>query len=84
MRAAAPLRDILQQGLGQKRKLSIDASEVKKMSTACVQVLTAFIFETQKSGLDFVISKSSSAFDDAFVSLGLADVLATVKAQVPA
>jgi chemotaxis protein CheX len=82
MRAAAPLKDTLQQGLDQKRNLVIDASAVSRMSTACVQVLTAFILETKKTNTSLVFSKMSPVFEGAFSSLGLGEILETTKPQV--
>jgi chemotaxis protein CheX len=82
MRAAAPLKDALQQGLDQKRNLVIDASAVSRMSTACVQVLIAFILETQKNNTPLAFSKMSPVFEGAFSSLGLREILETIKPQV--
>jgi anti-anti-sigma regulatory factor len=82
LRAAVPLREILLQGLGQNKNLSIDAGGVKKMSTACVQVLTAFIIDAKKAGLGLMISMSSQAFDDAFAGLGLSHILESTKPKV--
>ena len=81
LRAAGPLKIMLQQGLGRGLPLAIDASAVSRMSTACVQVLTALVLETQKSGTALVLKKSSPAFDAAFVNLGLADILKSIKPQ---
>ena len=79
LRAAGPLKSLLQQGLDRELPLSIDASPVGRMSTACVQVLTAFVLETQKNGTKLALKKSSPVFDAAFVNLGLADILDTIK-----
>lgn len=81
LRAAGPLKSTLQQGLGRGLPLAIDASAVSRMSTACVQVLTAAVLETQKSGTALNLKKSSPVFDAAFVNLGLADILNTIKPQ---
>lgn len=82
MRAAVALKGALQQGLEQKRSLIIDASAVSRMSTACVQVLTAFILETRKTNQPLVFSKVSPVFQGAFSSLGLGEILETIKPQV--
>jgi anti-anti-sigma regulatory factor len=84
MRAVIALKDTLLLGLAQNRKLAIDASAVGRMSTACVQVLTAFIIETQKANIPLAFTKTSVTFDAAFSNLGLASVLASVKPQVTA
>jgi chemotaxis protein CheX len=81
LRAAGPLKSILQQSLVRGQPLVIDASAVSRMSTACVQVFTAAILETQKSGAVLFIRKSSNTFDAAFANLGLAAILDTVKPQ---
>jgi anti-anti-sigma regulatory factor len=81
LRAAGPLKNTLQQSLVQGQPLVIDASAVSRMSTACVQVFTAAVLETQKSGAKLILRKSSNVFDAAFANLGLAAVLDTVKPQ---
>jgi chemotaxis protein CheX len=83
LRAAAPLKSTLQQGLVRGQSVVIDASAVSRMSTACVQVFTAAVLETQKSGAALVLKKSSNVFDAAFANLGLAAILDTVKPQDP-
>ncbi len=79
LRAAASLKEALQQGLGRKTPLLIDATAVTRMSTACVQVLTAFVLETQKTGISLSLKNSSAAFDTAFANLGLAATLNGIK-----
>ena len=81
LRAAGPLKILFQQGLGRGLPLALDASAVGRVSTACVQVLTALVLETQKRGTALVLKKSSPAFDAAFVNLGLADILKSIKPQ---
>lgn len=81
LRAALPLKETLQQGLGRETPLLIDASAVTRMSTACVQVLAAFVLETQKTGIPLILKNSSAAFDSAFVNLGLAGLLNGIKIQ---
>ncbi len=81
LRAAGPLKSTLQQGLVRGQPLVIDASAVSRMSTACMQVFTAAVLEKQKSGVALVLMKSSNVFDAAFVNLGLAAILDTVKSQ---
>ena len=81
LRAAGPLKILFQQGLDRGLPLALDASAVGRMSTACVQVLTALILETQKRGTALVLKKSSPAFDAAFINLGLADILKSIKPQ---
>ena len=81
LRAAGPLKNTLQQSQVRGQPLVIDASAVSRMSTACVQVFTAAVLETQKSGAALVLRKSSNVFDAAFVNLGLAAILDTVKPQ---
>ena len=79
LRAAAILKDILQQGMARGLDLSIDAGAVSRMSTACVQVLTAAVLEARKSAAALTLKKSSPAFDSAFINLGLAGILDSIK-----
>lgn len=81
LRAAVPLKEALQQGLGRKIPLMIDAGAVTRISTACVQLLTAFAIETQKTGIPLSFKNPSAAFDAAFANLGLAGVLNGIKAR---
>ena len=81
LRAAATLKEVMQKAMGGGLALSIDASAVSRMSTACVQVLTAAVIEARKNAATLVLKKSSSAFDAAFINLGLADILDTIKPQ---
>ena len=81
LRAAASLKDMLQQGLARGVPLTLDAGAVGRMSTACVQVLTAAVLEARKNAVTLALKKSSPVFDAAFVALGLADILDTIKLQ---
>ena len=81
LRAAASLKDMLQQGLARGVPLTLDAGAVARMSTACVQVLTAAILEARKNAVTLALKKSSPVFDAAFVALGLASILDTIKLQ---
>ena len=81
LRAAGSLKSTLQQSLVRGQPLMIDASAVSRISTACVQVFTAAVLETQKSGAALILKKSSPVFDAAFVTLGLADILNAIKPQ---
>ncbi|MGH6855702.1 MAG: STAS domain-containing protein [Aestuariivirga sp.] len=81
LRAAESLKDALLQGLGRQIPLLIDAGKVSRMSTACVQVLTAFMLEARRTGMALSLRNSSTVFNAAFTDLGLADVLNGIKAQ---
>ena len=81
LRAAGPLKGTLQQSLARGQCVVIEASAVSRMSTACVQVFTAAVLETQKSGAALVLKKSSPTFDAAFVNLGLSGILDAIKSQ---
>lgn len=81
LRAAALLKDTLQQGLDCGNPLTIDAGAVTRMSTACVQVLSAFVLAAQKAGRPLSLKNSSTAFDVAFNDLGLAGVLNGIETQ---
>ena len=84
LRSAGPLKEALQQGLGREIPLLIDAGAVTRMSTACVQVFTAFVLETQKTGVSLSLKNSSSTFDAAFENLGVAGILDSIRRQEPA
>jgi anti-anti-sigma regulatory factor len=83
LRAAVSLKKTLQQGLDRKAPLAIDASAVTRMSTASVQVLTAFVRETHTSGIPLTLKNSSPVFDAAFANLGLESILNGIKSQAP-
>lgn len=79
LRSAGPLKDILQQGLGRGVPLQIDAGAVTQMSTACVQVLTAFFIEARKAWISLALARSSASFDKAFAKSGLGRVISEVR-----
>ena len=79
LRAAASLKVALLQGLERQIPLLIDAGQVTRMSTACVQLLAACMLDARNRGLG--LGKSSAVFDAAFADLGLASILDGVKLQ---
>ena len=81
LRAAASLKVALLQGLERQIPLLIDAGQVTRMSTACVQLLAACMLDARNSGRGLGLGKSSAVFDAAFADLGLASILDGVKIQ---
>ena len=75
LRAAAGLKERLLQLLGEGRPLTIDASRVARISTACIQVIIAFVIAARHAGLPLTIAPTSTAFDAAFAGLGLDGVI---------
>jgi len=70
IRAAAPLRDVLQKAVKRGKPILIDAGQVARLSTPCVQVLLA----AGKDGgavAPLTLVQTSDAFVSAFSDLGL-------------
>ena len=53
----------------------IDAASVERMSTACVQIMLAYLATVRASGRAIEIRRPSAAFVDAFKDLGLAGIV---------
>src|SRR5262249_27605464 len=72
IRAAAPLRDALQKAVKRGKPILIDAGQVARLSTRCIQILLA----AGKDGGDaaaprMTLVQTSDAFVSAFSDLGL-------------
>jgi chemotaxis protein CheX len=76
LRAATPFKAALDDALGQALPLVVDAGQVERMSTACIQILIAFVTAAGKAGLGVTFRRPSVSFITAFESLGLAPVIA--------
>jgi chemotaxis protein CheX len=72
---AAPLASMLQQALGLKKRLCLEASHVQRLSTACIQVLIAADFYAQEHECDYILVHPSPAAIAAMTDLGLAEWL---------
>ena len=81
LRAATPLKATLDDALGKALPFVIQAARVERMSTACVQILIAFVDAARKGGIGVTFSQPSPAFLGAFDSLGLAPVIAHWKVE---
>ena len=76
IRAAAPLRDGLQKALKRGKPVVLDAAQVDRLSTPCIQVLLA----AGKSGR-IQLAQASDAFVAAFSDLGLFAALMSWQAE---
>jgi anti-anti-sigma regulatory factor len=71
MVVAEPLLGALRSAVGQGGNVEVDASQVERLSTACVQIIVAASRALSASGRNFSVSKYSDAFVAAFGDLGL-------------
>ncbi len=69
--SAEGLRDTLLNVLNEDKGLLIDASDVERVSTPCIEVLVAAQKSCAEAGYDFKISNSSQILVEAFSALGL-------------
>jgi chemotaxis protein CheX len=73
--AAEALKNDLLELLHKEGPLDVNASEVERVATPCIEVLVAAAAAFKDSGREFQISQPSSSLCDAFEALGLADRL---------
>jgi len=71
--AAEALKGVLVDMLDQDGGLALDASEVERVSTPCIEVLVAAEVAFGKSGQKFEMSAPSPPLCDALEALGLVD-----------
>jgi anti-anti-sigma regulatory factor len=71
IRTAGPLRDGLQKALKRGKPVVIDAAQVDRLSTPCIQVLLAASKSAEAGGGRIVLAQASDAFVAAFGDLGL-------------
>lgn len=69
--ASASLCEQLRAGLLTGEPLTLDGSEVERVSTACLQVLTAAALSARSHGLAFKLRAPSTTLVDALADLGL-------------
>lgn len=55
--------------------LTVDASEVSRLTTPCVQLLLAALASQKKSGHQMSVTNPSEAFTEAFILMGLQNQL---------
>lgn len=72
---SASLRATLIEAAKKGLTVAIDAADVERMSTACIQVLLSAGKTYQDQGTDFVLSRPSDAFIADFNDLGLFSIL---------
>jgi chemotaxis protein CheX len=70
IRAAAPLRDALQKAVKRGKPILIDAGQVARLSTPCIQVLLA-AGKDGDAAARMTLVQTSDAFVSAFSDLGL-------------
>lgn len=75
LRAADGLRQRLLELLSENEAICLNASRVKRVSTACVQVIAAFTIAARQSGRQVTITSTSPAFAAGFTSLGLDSII---------
>ena len=71
IRAAAPLRDGLQTALKRGKPVVLDAAQVDRLSTPCIQVLLAAGKSAEAGSCRIQLAQVSDAFVAAFSDLGL-------------
>lgn len=74
--AAEGLREAIRETLVLGGRLDVDASQVERMSTPCLQVLVAGGRALKEGGVAMLIDRPSDAFINGFYDLGLASELA--------
>jgi anti-anti-sigma factor len=72
---AAPLKDALAEALERGLPVVVDASDVARLSTACIQVLIAGGRATADAGRAFIVIRPSEALVAAFDDMGLFPVM---------
>jgi anti-anti-sigma regulatory factor len=76
IRAATALRDGLQKALKRGRPVIVDAAQVDRLSTPCIQVLLAAGRHAESASCRLVLAQASDPFIAAFGDLGLfADIM---------
>lgn len=70
--SAQDLKDRLAPLLNRRGTCQLDAGAVCRLSTAAIQVITAFLVAARQAGLTVVFTAVSAAFQNAFGALGLA------------
>ena len=71
LRAAQPLKAAMLRAIEKQQPLTLNASSVERLSTACVQLLIAIETALQDAGYSLVLDEPSEAFSEAFADLGL-------------
>lgn len=74
--AATGLREAIRETVVLGGRLELDAAEVERMSTPCIQVLAAGGQALVQAGQELVVEHPSEIFMNSFYDLGLVSVLA--------
>jgi chemotaxis protein CheX len=81
IRAAGPLRDGLQKALKRGKPVVVDAAQVDRLSTPCIQVLLAASKSAEAGSVRIVLAQASDPFVAAFGDLGLFAALMSWQAE---
>lgn len=73
--AADALKDQIMTALDSSGDVILDASEVTRITTPCIQILIASSKDLRSSDREIVLEKSSEIFDSAMRDLGFGDFL---------
>ena len=79
LRAAAGLKDKMMKQLELQGPLRIDASQVVRVGTACIQIILSTALAARREGRLFSLSPASPAIAAAIATLGLNEILSEEK-----
>ncbi|MDV7338689.1 STAS domain-containing protein [Terasakiella sp. A23] len=75
MAVADDFLESLKSCLSKHKNLTLDSSDVERVSTPCIQVLLAAGFKVEKAGGRFSIENVTSVFERGMTELGVSDCL---------
>ncbi len=75
MAAADEFLESLKSCISQNKNLTLDSSNVERVSTPCIQVLLAAAFKVEKAGGQFSILNVTPVFERGMKELGVSDYL---------
>lgn len=75
LKAAAGLKESLLRMLSGGQPLVIDASQVTRISTACIQLIAAMLIAAREAGIPVTVEPTSPVFVSGFTGLGLNSVV---------
>lgn len=72
LRFSKSLKETLVEALAAAKPLRIDAAAVERISTACIQILIAFVEAARQAEISVTFCRPSASFSSALDNLGLA------------
>lgn len=81
MRKARDLKRILEAAIDRGETPLIDASQVARISTGCVQIVVSFVSTMQQLGRQVTIRHPSDAMVHCFSDLGVSETLDACKSE---